>query len=440
VQIIAAARVVYPTPATGAPLPEEKMVPLVSPRSLSKTTSKPMAADIHPAKATQAPNVASPEDTSYCRYLGSLVTKLHREVALPQLIVDCGKAIVENAANQTGWNYMMISIAANWALNGLPNTLKQLAFIGLQLCVIPLFLIVSRMFVVLTPKKHKAIEGLTPGPGNLAPQQYVDKMLKNVPNKQDADKWLSEIHLSRDHPIVQKDVRNHDAYAFDEMWWLDKKGSYVPTILFWSLVFLFAHTQKIAKQNLLYLAFLADHLGTTDHAFVDTTISGIWHHVNTRDEIDSYGFCRIATFHIANAIALTFLATLMLYCSGIWVSAQGVSLAIFASAQGLMWQSTNHYFQHGRQKQKIPKLIRKYVFKGFLWKYNILLDDMFHKKHHFDDPEASFAILAGFSDKLIEMMKSSQTLYKHNPALNKLLFISYLASTQALVLLCSQVD
>ena len=84
-----------------------------------------MAADIHPAKATQAPKFAPPEDTSYCRYLGSLVTKLHREVALPQLIADCGKAIVENAANQTGWNYMMISVAANWAVNGMSNTTTQ---------------------------------------------------------------------------------------------------------------------------------------------------------------------------------------------------------------------------------------------------------------------------------------------------------------------------
>ena len=399
-----------------------------------------MAADIHPAKATQAPNVAPPEDTSYCRYLGSLVTKLHREVALPQLIADCGKAIVENAANQTGWNYMMISVAANWALNGLPNTFKQLAFIGLQLCLIPLFLIVSRMLVVLTPKHHKATDGVVMGPGYLAPQQYVDKMMKNVPNKQDADKWLSEVHLTRDDPIVQKEVRIHDAYAFDEMWWLDKRGSYIPTTIFWSLCFLYAHTQKIAKDNLLYLAFLADHIGTAGHVFVDMTISGIWHHVNTRGEIDSYGVCRLATAGVAQSIALTLLATLALYCCGIQVSAQDISLAIFAYAHGFMWPTVNHYFQHGRQKQRLPKLIRKYACKGFLWKYNILLDDIFHKKHHFDSPETHFAQTAGFMDKLIEMMKLNQTLYKHNPVLNKLLFTLYFVSMISLVLLCNQVD
>ena len=113
------------------------MVPHTSPSVLSKTTSKPVAADNNIAKVTQPTKLVSPPvDTSYCRYLGSLVTKLHREVALPQLIADCGKAIVENTANQTGWNYMMISIAANWALNGMTNTTTQLAFIGLQYCMI----------------------------------------------------------------------------------------------------------------------------------------------------------------------------------------------------------------------------------------------------------------------------------------------------------------
>ena len=112
------------------------MVPLTSPSVLSKTTSKPVVAEIHLAKATQPTKVVPPVDASYCRYLGSLVTKLHREVALPQLIADCGKAIAENAANQTGWNYMIISIAANWALNGMTNTTTQLAFIGLQYCMI----------------------------------------------------------------------------------------------------------------------------------------------------------------------------------------------------------------------------------------------------------------------------------------------------------------
>lgn len=416
------------------------MVPLVSPRSLSKNTSKPLAADIHPAKATQAPKLAPPEDTSYCRYLGSLVTKLHREVALPQLIADCGKAIVENTANQTGWNYMMISLAANWAVNGLPNTFKQLAFIGLQLCLIPLFLIVSRMLVVLTPKHHRATEGAVPGPGNLAPQQYVDKMLKNVPNKQDADKWLSEVHLTRDHPIVQKEVRNHDAYAFDEMWWLDKTGSYIPTTLFWSLCFLYAYTQKIAKANLLYLAFIADHAGTAGHVFVDTTVTGIWHHVNTRGEIDSVGFCRLCTWFVAMSTALTLFAILTLFCCGIRVSAQCIGLAFFSGVLGTTLPTTHHSLMHGRQKQKFPKLIRKYVLKGFLWKYNILLDDMFHKKHHFDDPETHFANTAGFMDKLIEMMKSGQSMYKHNPDLNKLLFNLYFVSTTCLVLLCNQVD
>ena len=60
-----------------------------------------MAAEIHPAKATQpTKSVSPPADTTYCRYLGSLVTKLHREVALPQLLADCGKAIAKNAANR----------------------------------------------------------------------------------------------------------------------------------------------------------------------------------------------------------------------------------------------------------------------------------------------------------------------------------------------------
>ena len=440
-QIIAAARLVYPTPATGAPLPEEKMAPLTAPHSLSKNTSKPVAADVHPKKATQpTTSVSPPVDASYCRYLGSLVTKLHREVALPQLLADCGKAIVENTANQTGWNYMMISVAANWALNGLPNTLKQLAFIGLQLCVIPLFLIVSRILVALTPKKHKALEGVIPGPGNLAPQQYVDRMLKNVPNKQDADKWLSEVHLMRDDPIVQKEVRNHDAYAVDEMWWLDKRGSYIPTITFWSLYFLYAYTQKIAKENLLFLAFQADHFGTTLHVYVDTIITGIWHHVNTRGEIDSVGFCRLFKNFVADSIAPTCLGTLVLYCCSIQVSAQCIGLAFFLNVSGPMLATTHHSLMHGRQKQKLPKFIRRRVFKDFLWKYNILLDDMFHKKHHFDDPETNFANMAGFMDKLVEMMKSSQSLYKHNPHLNSLLFLSYLVSMTCLVILCNQVD
>ena len=416
------------------------MVPLTS-SVLSKTSSKPVAADSRISKTTQPTKFVSPPvDTSYCRYLGSLVTKLHREVALPQLIADCGKAIAENAANQTGWNYMMISIAANWALNGMSNTTTQLAFIGLQLCMIPLFITIARVLVVLTSQKHKATEGLAQGPGNLAPQHYVDKMMKNVPNKQDADKWLSEVHLMRDNPIVQKEARNQDAYAFDEMWWLDKRGSYIPTTLLWSLWFLYVYTQKIAKENLLYLAFYIDHYGIIIHVIEDTTISGIWHHVNhSRAEIDSSGFCRMLTPLVAYYAAVACLGTLALYCSGIRVSAQCIGFAFVSNVHGGMWALTNHYFHHGRQKQRLPKLIRKYVFKGFLWKYNILVDDMFHKKHHFDDPETNFASTAGFMDKMVEMMKCSQSLYVHNPDLNKLLFGLYFVSMTCLALLCNQV-
>ena len=101
---------------------------------------------------------------------------------------------------------------------------------------------------------------------------------------------------------------------------------------------------------------------------------------------------------------------------------------------------TNHYFHHGRSKQKLPKLIRRYVFKGFLWKYNILVDDMFHKKHHFGDPENNFALFAGFMDKLVNMLKLNQTLYIHNAPLNKSLFGLYFCSMPILFLLCIQFD
>ena len=101
-------------------------------------------------------------------------------------------------------------------------------------------------------------------------------------NKQDADKWLSEIHLKRDHPALRKFVRRHDADAHDEMWSLDKTKSYIPTIVIWSLYFLYVWSNSnIVKKNLLYIAFSVEHMGTVIHVFVDSSVVGLWHHVNT---------------------------------------------------------------------------------------------------------------------------------------------------------------
>jgi hypothetical protein len=425
VQIIAAARLVYPTPATGAPLPEEQMVPLTSPASLSKTTSKTLAADIHPPKATKTPKIVVPSpDTSYCRYLGSLVTKLHREVALPQLIADCGKAIVENAANQTGWNYMMISVAANWALNGMSNTTTQLAFIGLQLCMVPLFVILMRILVVLTPKCHIPFQ---PAVGQPTTQEFIDQRMKNVPNRQDADKWFSEIHLPRDHPELHVFVRAREGYSHDEIWAIDRK-SYIPPALFWGLSLYILWTSEIAKQNLLYVAFFIDHLGTAGHAWIDTHIAGLWHHVSTRDEFTGVGFCKMLIgLVLKDAIAYTSPAAMALYCCGIQFLPSQVGFVFFVFILSGMMTLTNHYFHHGRSQQRLPKLIRKYIFKGFLWKYNILVDDMFHKTHHFDAPEEYYALMAGFMDKLFNKVKNAQTLYIHNPKLNRRVEIIYFA-------------
>jgi hypothetical protein len=244
--------------------------------SVTTTTSKPAPA----AKVTHAPETKAtiPQDASYSHYLGGLVTKLHREVALPMLIADCAKAIV---ASRNGWNIMVVSLAANLALNGIPNAVKQIQFIGLQLSMIPLFVQVMRSLVVLTPKRHVAV-GLTPPGTKPATREYVDMMMKNVPNKQDADKWLSEIHLTRDHPVLLENVRFHDADAHNEMWSLDKKQSYIPQTIIWGLLFLYAWSNSsIVKSNLLYIAFSAEHMGTAIHVFVDSNVIGLWHHVNT---------------------------------------------------------------------------------------------------------------------------------------------------------------
>jgi len=399
-----------------------------------------MAADIHPAKATQAPNVAPPEDTSYCRYLGSLVTKLHREVALPQLIADCGKAIVENAVNQTGWNYMMISIAANWALNGMSNTTTQLAFIGLQYCMIPLFVTIARLLVILTPTHHVAVKHPTASRGRHATREHIDKMMAKVPNKQNADKWLSDIHLTRDHPILRNLAYSNDTVIHGGLHFaIDRKGSYVPATVFWSLCSLYLWTSKIAKQNLLYVAFIVEHLGTASHVFIDTNVGGLWHHVNTNSEIDNHGVCRtILHKSLYPSLQLSLLTTMIMYCFGIQVSAAAYGFVTFAFTLANMVAYTNHYFQHGRSKQRLPKLIRKYLFKGFLWKYNIFVDDMFHKKHHFDSPDDNFAISVGFMDKLIYKLKLGQTLYMHNPKLNFAMFVLYFVSTGAFQTLCSR--
>ena len=74
------------------------------------------------------------------------------------------------------------------------------------------------------------------------------------------------------------------------------------------------------------------------------------------------------------------------------------------------------------------------MFKGFLWKYNILVDDMWHKTHHFDAPEENYALVAGFMDKLFDKLKNGQKLYIHNPKLNSIVEKIYLASTVFLFL------
>ena len=415
------------------------MVPLTSPRSLSKNTSKP-AADSRISKTTQPTKfVSPPADTSYCRYLGSLVTKLHREVALPQLIADCGKAIVENAANQTGWNYMMISIAANWALNGMSNTTTQLAFIGLQLSTIPLFVTIARFLVVLTPAHHVAVVSELARPGKHATREHIDKMMANVPNKQNADEWLNKIHLTRDHPVLLSHSHSFDANSHGGLTWsLDRKGSYVPTTVFWSLCLLYLWTSQIAKQNLLYVAFVVDHLGTFDHVFVDTTVSGLWHHVNTNSEIDAQGFCTMLSTILFASFSISLLSTVTLYCLGVPASGPAFGVVAFAHTLGHMILLTNHYFHHGRSKQRLPKLIRRYLFKGFLWKCDIFVDDLWHKKHHFDSPEDNFAMLAGFMDKLVYKTKLGQTLYMHNPKLNKAMFYLHFISMGVFQVLCTR--
>ena len=248
------------------------------------TTSKPATAPkVSTALETKA---AIPHGASYSHYLGGLVTKLHREVAFPQLIVDCAKAIV---ASRNGWNLMVVSFAANLALNGMSNTVKQLQFIGLQLSMIPLFVLVTRLLVVLTPERHVAVDVAPPGT-KPATREHVDMMMRKVPNKQDADKWLEEIHLTRDHAALRKFVRHHDADAHDEMWALDKQQSYIPQTVFWGLLFFYVWgNSSIVKKNLLYITFSVEHMGTVLHVFVDSNVSGLWHHVNTKSEIDSTG-------------------------------------------------------------------------------------------------------------------------------------------------------
>ena len=373
-------------------------------------------------------------DTTYSHYLASLVTKLNREVAFPKLIKDCSKAIAANTVNQTGWNYMMLSLAANLALNGTSNTRRQLTFIAMQLSMIPIFVILMRVLVVLTPKHHVPAGRI----GKLATQEYVDKWLKRVPDNQNVDEWLEEIHLTRTSPELLQEVRRHDAYSFEDgMWSLDKNGSYIPTIMWYGLCFLYLwHASEIAKKNLLYAAFYIDHWGTFGHVFVDTFVAGLWHHVNPRSELDSIGFCNVILQQaLPRALVFPIVGTLMYYF-GVQISAPIVGFAIFMSLQPHVLVNTNHYFQHGYSKQRLPKLIRKHVFKGFLWKYNILLDDLFHKEHHKTSPEESLAIFAGFMDNLVEQLKSGQTLYVHNPGLNKKIFLLYGITVYFFLLWC----
>ena len=376
-------------------------------------------------------------DTTYSHYLASLVTKLNREVAFPKLIKDCSKAIAANTVNQTGWNYMILSLAANLALNGTSNTMRQLKFIAMQLSMIPIFVALMRLLVAVTPKHHVPAKSDSWN-GKLAPQEYVDKWLKRVPDNQDVDEWLEEIHLTRKSPELLQEARRHDAYAFDDdMWSLDKKGSYIPTITWYGLCFLYIwHAPEIAKKNLLYAAFYIDHVGTWGHVFVDTYVGGLWHHVNPRSELDSIGFCNvILQLALPPALLFPIVGTVMYYF-GVEISAPIVGFALFVQMQSFMLLHTNHYFQHGYSKQRLPKLIRKHVFKGFLWKYNILVDDLFHKGHHHTSPESNLAIFAGFMDKLVEELKSGQTLYVHSPGLNKSIFDLYGITWSFLLLWC----
>ena len=127
-----------------------------------------------------------------------------------------------------------------------------------------------------------------------------------------------------------------------------------------------------------------------------------------------------------------------MYCFGIQGLAAACGFVTFVFTLAQMVGLTNHYFQHGRSKQRLPKLIRKYVFKGFLWKYNIFVDDLFHKKHHFDSPEENFAITVGFMDKLVHKLKHGQTLYMHNPKLNQAMFTLYFISMWCFQGLCAR--
>ena len=416
------------------------------PMSTTTTRVAPRAEKmgIQPAPTKLCQSKESPEvatytkvDTTYSHYLGSLVTKLNREVAFPKLIKDCSKAIAANTVNQTGWNYMMLSLAANLALNGTSNTTTQLKFIAMQLSMIPIFVILMRLLVAVTPKHHVPAKGAQSN-GKHAPQEYVDKWLKRVPDNQNADEWLEEIHLTRESPELLKEARRHDAYAFDgDMWSLDKKGSYIPTITWYGLCFLYLwHASEIAKKNLLYVAFVIDHMGTFGHVFVDTFVGGLWHHVNPRSDIDSAGFCNVILKLALPKVPLIPIIGMLMYYFGVQLSAPIVGFAIFVHFQPFVLVNTNHYFQHGYSKQRLPKLIRKHAFKGFLWKYNILLDDLFHKGHHHTSPESNLAIFAGFMDKLVEQLKSGQTLYVHNPSLNKAIFGLYAITAHFSLLWC----
>ena len=396
------------------------------------------------SKPATAPKVSTPPETkadiphgaSYSQYLGSLVTKLHREVALPQLIADCAKAIV---ASRNGWNLMVVSFAANLTLNGMPNTVTQLQLIGLQLSMIPLFVLVTRSLVVLTPERHIAVDVAPPGTKPTT-REYIDMMMKKVPNKQDADRWLEEIHLTRDHPVLLKLVRARDAKAHDEMWSLDKQQSYIPTIVFWSLKLLYIWINfSIIKKKFALSRVSVEHIGTVIHVFVDSSVAGLWHHVNTGSELDDEGTVA-AYLGFAPLFVVSSPPSLMvLFCSGFKTSQLYIGLALFVFFLGLGMAGTNHHFQHGRSKQPLPKLIRKYVFKGFLWKYGFLLDDQFHKSHHFYDPETNFALTAGFMDKLVEKLKHGHKLYIHNPKLNHKVWLLYFASINFFVMLCNHV-
>ena len=137
------------------------------------------------------------------------------------------------------------------------------------------------------------------------------------------------------------------------------------------------------------------------------------------------------------SLKFSLLTTMTMYCFGIQGLAAACGFVTFVFTLAQMVGLTNHYFQHGRSKQRLPKLIRKYVFKGFLWKYNIFVDDMFHKKHHLDG-EDNFAISVGFMDKLVYKLKLGQTLYMHNPKLNYAMFDLYFLLMGAFQVLCTR--